>query len=105
VTETAGCSSTVVVWEGEAPEEPRARNRHSVRLALPKTPPFLSRTRMSASTNLQIDTLWGISIVGDQVRAVAEESRVPRAVCRLPSLRLINCTTREKNRLLQVKEC
>ena len=39
----------MVVWEGEAPAEPVARNRHSVRLArrlaLPKTPPKLSHTQ------------------------------------------------------------
>jgi hypothetical protein len=47
VTETAGRLRTVVAWEGEAPAELGARNRHSVRLALPKTPPTLSRTQLS----------------------------------------------------------
>jgi hypothetical protein len=49
VTETAGCLRTEVVWEGEAPAEPGACNRHFVRLAErlgpPKTPPKPSRTR------------------------------------------------------------
>ena len=54
MTETAGCIRTEVVWGGEAPAEPGARNRHSVRLhrrlALPKTPPNLPRTRGDRSS-------------------------------------------------------